>query len=59
MNPQKRLEMMIKWEERELTQMEEIELFQHLIDIRLVWQLQGTYGRQASYLIETGYCEED
>jgi hypothetical protein len=33
-----------------------IELFQELIDSGLVWQLQGSYGRTANFLIENGYC---
>ena len=37
---------------------ETIEFFQSLIDSGLVWQLQGSYGRTAMFLIEQGYCEE-
>ena len=34
-----------------------VEVFQELIDSGLVWQLQGSYGRMASSLIENGYCD--
>ena len=30
--------------------------FQHLIDSRVVWQLQGSYGRMAADLIRQGHC---
>ena len=30
--------------------------FQYLIDSGLVWSLQGSYGRTAAGLIETGHC---
>lgn len=46
----------IAYEEGELNDDEIIELFQHLIDTGFVWQLQGTYGRMATRLIEEGYC---
>ena len=30
--------------------------WQYLIDIGLVWKLQGYFGRQAAKLIEDGVC---
>ncbi len=41
-----------------LTEEEIIEGFQHMIDDGTVWQLQGSYGRQAARLIEAGVCKE-
>ena len=34
-----------------------IEAWQLLIDTGACWQLQGTYGRQASRMIESGDCQ--
>lgn len=33
-----------------------VEGFQSLIDSGIVWDLQGTYGRTAMALIESGEC---
>jgi len=45
----------IDYENGNLNDEETIELFQHLLDSGLVWQLQGHYGRVAESLIEAGY----
>jgi hypothetical protein len=42
----------IAYENGELDDEEAIELFQHLVNSGLVWQLQGSYGRTAQALIE-------
>lgn len=41
-----------------LNEDETIELFAHLIESGLAFQLQGHYGRTASALIEAGYISE-
>jgi len=46
--------LIIEFEEGNLDKEETIELFQKLVDTRLAWQLQGSYGRIASTLIEEG-----
>lgn len=46
----------IAFESGELDDEEVIELFQHLIDSGLAWELQGSYGRTAKHLIDAGYC---
>ena len=48
------LDKMIAWEQGELDDEETAELFQHLVDTGLAWELQGMYGRQAMALIEAG-----
>ena len=42
----------------EATQEEHIKAWQHLIDTGLAWQLQGSFGRAARWLIEQGICHE-
>ena len=44
------------FEDGRCTDEQVIEGFQHLIDTRLVWKLQGSYGRAAESLIQQGYC---
>lgn len=35
-----------------------IEGFQQMIDSGIVWSLQGSYGRAAASLIESGHCTD-
>ena len=45
---------LIAYEERQMTDEEEIALFQHLIDTGTCWHLGGHYHRVAATLIEAG-----
>lgn len=44
----------IAYEQGDMSDEKEVELFQHLVDTGMAWQLQGMYGRQAMRLIEAG-----
>jgi len=46
----------IRWEQDDLDQTETVELFQHLIDTGLAWELQGVYGRTAKCFLDAGLC---
>ena len=37
---------------------EQVQAWQYLIDIKLVWKLQGWFGRTARELINLGICKE-
>ena len=50
------VEKIIDFENGNMTEEEIIEFFQSIIDLGLVWDLQGFYGRMASNLIEEGLC---
>ena len=45
---------LIAYEEGQMTEDEEIALFQHLVDTGTCWHLQGHYHRVAATLIEAG-----
>lgn len=38
------------------TEEDVIDAFQHLINTGAIWHLQGSYGRAAAHLIESGVC---
>jgi hypothetical protein len=57
MNTETQLDQIIKFEQGELDFDETIELFQSLVDSKIVNQLQGYYGRTAKHLIENGYIK--
>lgn len=46
---------MMAFEQGDLDQDGVLELFQHLVDTGLAWQLQGSYGRMAQQLIDAGW----
>ena len=50
------IDKLIAFEQGDLDEDEVIEFFQGLIDSGLVWGLQGTYGRTAVALIDSGLC---
>jgi hypothetical protein len=46
----------IDYEGGEMSDDEIITFFQELINSGMAWQLQGSYGRMATRLIEAGHC---
>jgi hypothetical protein len=48
------VDQLIAYEEGQITEDEEIALFQYLIDTGTCWHLQGHYQRVAATLIEAG-----
>lgn len=49
---------MMEWEENGLEPKREKRLFQHLVDTGKAWHLQGTYGRAANDMLESGYIKK-
>jgi hypothetical protein len=52
--PYDRVGGIIAYETGELDEDGILELFQHLVDTGLAWQLQGHYGRTATALLDVG-----
>ena len=50
-------ELMVEFENGEITEADEIKLFKNLVDSGLVWKLQGFYGRYAQKMIEEGIID--
>ncbi|RYD66594.1 MAG: hypothetical protein EOP83_04715 [Verrucomicrobiaceae bacterium] len=48
----------IAFENGEMDHDQMVEFFQGLIDSGMAWRLQGSYGRTAAQLIDSGYCED-
>lgn len=46
-----------KYEQGQMTEEQEIKLFQYLVKTGIAWQLQGSYGRRAAMLIEAGVVQ--
>lgn len=51
------LDLMIQFEQGDLSDEAIIDLFQELINTGLAWSLQGSYGRMAHNLIDAGLCD--
>ncbi|WP_439377851.1 DUF7417 domain-containing protein [Amycolatopsis lexingtonensis] len=45
-------------EQGDMSEGEVVGFFQHLVDTGLAWSLQGSYGRTARALIDSGYVTE-
>ncbi|NDE01407.1 MAG: hypothetical protein EBZ91_06580 [Gammaproteobacteria bacterium] len=45
---------LMRFEEGDMAEEDVIGLFQELVDTGLAWQLQGSYGRTAQWLIDEG-----
>lgn len=50
------IDLIIRYEQGELTGPETVDLFQRLINSGLAWTLHGHYGRTAARLIREGIC---
>ena len=54
-NTETLVNLIIRYENGELSEGDTLGLFQELVDSGLAWSLQGSYGRTANYLIENEY----
>lgn len=50
------LDKIIEYEEGSMSEEDEIEFFQELIDTGMAWRLQGHYGRTAIAYLNAGLC---
>lgn len=57
--PSNLIDRIMAYEQGDLEQDEMVSLFSDLIRSKLVWQLQGSYGRTAVSLIHGGYLAPD
>lgn len=51
------INLMLGWEMGELDEFETCDLFQHLVNTGQAWTLQGSYGRKAQELLDTGLIQ--
>lgn len=49
----------IAFENGELSALQTLELFGHLIRTHIVWSLQGSYGRRAHHYLSAGYLTKE
>jgi hypothetical protein len=47
----------VRWENGEMNEEQQVAFFQKMIDSGLCWKLQGQYGRTAQELIDQGLCK--
>ena len=50
---------MMNYEDGNMDTSEVVILFSQLVASGLAWQLQGSYGRQAQSLIDSGYLDKE
>lgn len=52
------LDDIIRWENGDMDEGQEISFFQTLVNTGLAWRLQGSYGRTAAALIDAGLVHQ-